>query len=78
MYEAMSTATGVVASRQAGAGFGGCMASLVKKDQLEAFKKDVFNKYKELTGLECQIYGVHTSQGTNIKPVEALATAEAK
>ncbi len=70
MYEAMSTATGVVASRQAGAGFGGCMASLVYKDKLEDFKKDVFNKYKELTGLECEIYGVHTAKGTHIEEVK--------
>jgi galactokinase len=67
MYAAMSTATGVVASRQAGAGFGGCMVSLVYKDQLEEFKKDVFHRYKELSGADCEIYGVHTAKGTHIE-----------
>lgn len=74
MYESMSSARGVVASRQAGAGFGGCMASLVYKDQLEDFKTDVFKKYKELTGIECQIYGVHTHQGTSIESIKSLET----
>ncbi|PKQ63922.1 galactokinase [Labilibaculum filiforme] len=68
MYTAMSTAPGVVASRQAGAGFGGCMVSLVYKDKLEEFKKGVFNTYKELTGIECIIYGVKTATGTHIEP----------
>lgn len=66
MYNAMSTATGVVASRQAGAGFGGCMVSLIYKDKLEEFKKDVFNSYKASTGIECEIYGVRTATGTHI------------
>lgn len=70
MFTAMSNASGVVASRQAGAGFGGCMVSLVYKDQLEAFKRSVIEKYKELTGIECEIYGVRTANGTNIRTVE--------
>ncbi|MGQ1783824.1 MULTISPECIES: galactokinase [unclassified Saccharicrinis] len=70
MYKAMSTATGVVASRQAGAGFGGCMVSLVYKDKLEDFKKDVFNTYKELTGIACEIYGVKTALGTHVEPIK--------
>lgn len=67
MYEAMSAATGVVASRQAGAGFGGCMVSLIYADKLEEFKQSVFDKYKELSGVECEIYGVSTAMGTRIE-----------
>jgi galactokinase len=63
----MSAAAGAVASRQAGAGFGGCMVSLVYKDQLEEFKQDVFHRYKELSGIDCEIYGVHTAMGTHIE-----------
>lgn len=70
MYKAMSTAPGVVASRQAGAGFGGCMVSLIYKDKLEEFKKGVFDTYKELTGIECEIYGVKTARGTHIETAE--------
>lgn len=73
MYTAMSTAPGVVASRQAGAGFGGCMVSLIYKDKLEEFKKGVFDTYKELTGIECEIYGVRTANGTRIESVEQIA-----
>ncbi|MGQ1910583.1 galactokinase [Marinifilum sp. RC60d5] len=70
MYKAMSTAPGVVASRQAGAGFGGCMVSLIYKDKLEEFKKGVSDTYKELTGIECEIYGVKTAKGTHIESAE--------
>ncbi|GAF02696.1 galactokinase [Saccharicrinis fermentans] len=71
MYKAMSSATGVVASRQAGAGFGGCMVSLVYKDKLEEFKKDVFDTYKKLTGIECDIYGVKTALGTHVETIKS-------
>lgn len=69
MFTAMSTAPGSVASRQAGAGFGGCMVSLIYKDQLEEFKQGVFDKYKELTGIECEIYGVSTANGTRVAAI---------
>ncbi|MBR8534029.1 galactokinase [Carboxylicivirga sediminis] len=72
MYKAMRTAPGSVASRQAGAGFGGCMVSLVYKDKLEEFKKGVFDTYKELTGIECQVYGVKTARGTHIEQCKEL------
>ena len=69
MYTAMKTAPGVAAARQAGAGFGGCMVALIYKDQLEEFKKGVFDTYKSLTGIECLIYGVKTAVGTHIEAV---------
>lgn len=69
MYKAMRSAPGSVASRQAGAGFGGCMVSLVYKDKLEEFKESVFNTYKNLTGIECKIYGVRTAVGTHVEVV---------
>jgi galactokinase len=69
MYDAMKSAPGVAAARQAGAGFGGCMVALVYKDKLEEFKQGVFDKYKSLTGIDCQIYGVGTAVGTHIEAV---------
>ena len=66
MYQSMKSAPGCVAARQAGAGFGGCMVALIKKEQLEDFKAGVASKYKELMGIDCEVYGVHTSKGTHI------------
>ena len=67
MYLSMKSAPGVVAARQAGAGFGGCMVALIDKTKLEEFSQGVFDKYKELMGIECEIYGVKTAQGSHIK-----------
>lgn len=67
MYKAMKSAPGVVGARQAGAGFGGCMVALIFKDKLEEFKQSVFNTYKELCGIECEIYGVRTAVGTFVE-----------
>ena len=69
MVRAMSTAPGVVASRQAGAGFGGCMVSLVDPAQVERFSASVTAEYKTLTGLDAEIYAVQASDGASMMQV---------
>lgn len=70
MYKAMKSAPGVVGARQAGAGFGGCMVAFIYKDQLEEFTKSVKETYKELSGIDCEVYGVRTAQGAYVKALE--------
>ncbi len=66
MYQSMSQAPGVVASRQAGAGFGGCMVSLVRPAMVETFSTAVKRAYKERTGLAAEIYAVQAAQGASL------------
>lgn len=66
MYHSMMSAPGVVAARQAGAGFGGCMVALVEPDQVEAFGNAVVIEYKRRTGLDAEIYAVQASDGASI------------
>jgi galactokinase len=66
MMEAMSTAPGVVAARQAGAGFGGSMVALVKADFLEAFTKHVIVAYQGETKIQPEVYAVQATPGASI------------
>lgn len=66
MYQSMMIAPGVVAARQAGAGFGGCMVALVEPKQVEEFSFSVIAEYKSRTGLDAEIYPVRASKGASI------------
>ena len=66
MYQSMLNAPGVVAARQTGAGFGGCMVALVRPEKIDAFSTSVIKEYKERTGLDAEIYAVQASDGASI------------
>ena len=66
MFKSMTNAPGVVAARQAGAGFGGCMVALVNPKMVEAFSASVVNEYRERTDLDAEIYAVRASDGASI------------
>lgn len=63
MYEAMTTAPGVLAARQAGAGFGGSMVALVRKGSIARFSDHVRVTYYQETGIQPEIYPVKASPG---------------
>ncbi len=63
MMQAMRSAPGVVAARQAGAGFGGCMVALVQDDCIEAFADHVGLTYKSSTNIKPRIFNVAASAG---------------
>ena len=54
---------GVIGSRMTGAGFGGCTVSIVKKDKIDEFIKNVGKGYKEKIGYEADFYIVEVSEG---------------
>lgn len=54
---------GVLGSRMTGGGFGGCTVSLVEPDSVSAFKIQLANGYKRITGLECTFYESLPSAG---------------
>jgi galactokinase len=63
MYEAMTGAPGVIAARQSGGGFGGCMLAYVLADRVSEFAEQVRRQYKEKTGIEATIHVTEPSAG---------------
>jgi galactokinase len=66
MMEAMLNAPGVIAARQAGGGFGGCMVALVEQEQVETFSAAVKERYRAATSIEPHVYNVRPSQGAGL------------
>ena len=63
MHDAMDGAPGLIARRQAGAGFGGCLVAIVDRWELEDFAAHVTTEYHDATGIEPSVYGVEASAG---------------
>ena len=66
MMGGMSTAPGVVAARQAGAGFGGSMVALVQDGYQEPFTEHVKISYQVETGIQPEVYVVQAAPGAMI------------
>ena len=54
---------GVLGARMTGAGFGGCAVSIVKKDSVDNFIKEVGKGYKEKIGYDADFYVVDVGDG---------------
>lgn len=54
---------GVLGSRMTGAGFGGCTVSIVNKEQVEQFCRQVGEGYRKRSGLEATFYLVKIGNG---------------
>ncbi len=57
---------GCYGARLTGAGFGGCVASLVARDQVEAFAKNLAHGYESETGHHPEIYICKASDGASV------------
>jgi galactokinase len=66
MIDAMQSGPGVIAARQTGAGFGGCMVALVDNACVAEFSEYVHRAYTKATGIEPDIYAVAASAGAGI------------
>ncbi|GJM42029.1 MAG: galactokinase [Ardenticatenaceae bacterium] len=66
MMEAITCAPGIVAARQAGAGFGGCLVALVEKDATTTFSQHVAQQYESHTGIQPRIFPVVASAGASV------------
>jgi len=66
MMTAMLSGPGVIAARQAGAGFGGCMAAFVEDSMVEAFAAHVQEQYHTKTGIEPKVYPVQAAPGAGL------------
>ncbi|MCL4527995.1 MAG: galactokinase, partial [Chloroflexi bacterium] len=58
--------SGCYGARLTGAGFGGCVASLVARDQVEAFAKNLAHGYESETGHHPEIYICEASDGASV------------
>ena len=63
MMHAMLSGPGVLAARQAGAGFGGCMVALVQQDQVDGFADHVMQAYEAEMKIVPKIYPVQAAPG---------------
>ncbi len=63
MQRAMLAAPGVIAARQAGAGFGGCMVALVEENAVAAFARQVTIDYAQNAGISAVVYPVSSAAG---------------
>jgi galactokinase len=54
---------GVLGSRMTGGGFGGCTVSIVKNEDIPAFKKQVGKNYAKRTGLKADFYVAEAGEG---------------
>ena len=57
---------GCYGARLTGAGFGGCVASLVKRDHVEAFAKNLAAGYESETRRHPEIYICEASDGAGL------------
>ena len=63
MERAMLESPVVVAARQAGAGFGGCMVAIVEEDNVSQFREQVQQTYLRATGREPRTFPLTASPG---------------
>jgi galactokinase len=73
MNKAMQEAPGVIGSRQAGAGFGGCMVAFVESQITDDFRRAVSSSYYSATSIRPDVYPVKASPGAGM--FEAVDTA---
>ena len=66
MMDAMINAPGVVGARQAGAGFGGCMVAIVRREQAQAFAESTRSRYLVSTGIQPDVYAVRGAGGASV------------
>jgi len=66
MFEAIMSAPGILGTRGAGAGFGGCMVAFVQCETVALFSQHVREKYTRNTGIVPEIFPVHAARGAGI------------
>lgn len=67
LSDASRSFDGCLGSRMTGAGFGGCVISIVKKDVVDDFKASVGKKYRDEIGYDCSFYEADISDGIIIE-----------
>ena len=58
-----NAAPGTAGARLTGAGWGGCIVAVVRRDSSEAFQRAVVGGYRQQTGIEAQAFVCHSAKG---------------
>lgn len=66
LVEFAKNSNAVIGARMMGGGFGGCTINIIKRNQIEEFKKAVTNQYKQKFNNKCSFYEVNLSNGTSL------------
>ena len=61
-----SSIQGCYGARLTGAGFGGCIISLVKKENVKEFVKELESSYHMITGKDVETYVCKASDGVTV------------
>ncbi len=70
MVELANEAGGVIGARMTGGGFGGCTINLVRRDNVDGFRRAVAEKYRQRTGIAPDIYVSGAADG--VSEIDAL------
>ncbi|MFZ0426687.1 MAG: galactokinase [Acidobacteriota bacterium] len=60
---------GTLGARMTGAGFGGCTVNLVRREDVEGFRRHVQAGYRERAGRDCAVYVCTASAGVRSEPI---------
>jgi galactokinase len=66
IVEAAQAQPACYGARMTGAGFGGCAAALVKREEAGAFGESVLAAYRQKSGLEARVYVCRASEGASV------------
>jgi len=61
---------GVFGSRMTGGGFGGCLVTLVKKENLDGLIEQLANSYKEVLSKDCESFVVAPAEGADVVAID--------
>lgn len=68
LVETASSISGVHGARMTGGGFGGCTVNLVRTDQIDEFRSQISERYKDEFGLDPDVFPVAASAGASELP----------
>jgi galactokinase len=71
LVQAAREVDGVLGARLTGAGWGGCIVAVVHADAVSAFKAYVPSRYKELSGIETDVFACRAGPGAGEVAVDA-------
>ena len=70
MFDAIMGAPGVLGTRGAGGGFGGCLVAFVQSEYIDPFTEYVTRQYARKAGIQAEVYPVQSASGASVLEFE--------